>query len=197
MLLNIKRDPHGRIVKYKARLVARGDQQTEDLRFEELFAPTAGSASFRALCAVAAKKGHQIQQIDVSTAYLNADLLSDVYIRLPTQLGGDIWRLKKALYGLRKAAKQRNEKLSEALLLLGFQQSYADPCLFSLKNFFFRLFGDELVLKLFHADDAVVVGEEKAVSDAISHIADQFEIKQLGELHTFLGIQVQREGRGK
>jgi hypothetical protein len=113
--------------------------------------------------------------------------ISDV----PTELGGDIWRLKKALYGLRQAAKQWNEKLSETLLLLAFQQSYADPCLF------FRFFVDEIVLILFHVDDAVVVGKEKAVSAAISHIADQFEIKQLGELHTFLGIQVQREGRGK
>jgi hypothetical protein len=32
-----------------------------------------------------------MQQIDVSTAYLNSDLLSDVYIRLPTEQGGDIW----------------------------------------------------------------------------------------------------------
>jgi hypothetical protein len=83
--------------------------------------------------------------------------------------------------------------LSEASLLLGFQQSYADPCLF------FRLFGDELVLMLFYVnsivDDAVVVGEDNAVSDAITRIATQYEIKQLGELHTFLGIQVQREGR--
>jgi hypothetical protein len=97
MLVNIKRDPDGRIVKYKARLVARGDQQAEDLSFEELFAPTAAIASFRALCTVAAKHGHQIQQIDVSTAYLHADLLSDVCIKLPTELGGDISRLKKDL----------------------------------------------------------------------------------------------------
>jgi hypothetical protein len=75
MLLNIKRDAEGRLVKHKARLVARGDQQTKDLSFEELFAPTAASASFRALCAVAAMKSYQMQQIDVSTAYLNADLL--------------------------------------------------------------------------------------------------------------------------
>jgi hypothetical protein len=44
--------------QYKATLVARGDQQTEDLSFEELFATTTASASFRALCAVAAMKGH-------------------------------------------------------------------------------------------------------------------------------------------
>jgi hypothetical protein len=44
------------------------------------------------------------------------------------------------------------------------EQSYVEP------YFFFRLFGDELVLILFHVDDAVVVGEEKAVSDAISRL---------------------------
>jgi hypothetical protein len=140
---------------------------------------------------VAPKKGHQIQQIDVSTAYLNADLLSDVYIRLPTELGGDIWRLKKALYGLRQAAKQWNEKLSEVLLSLGFQQSSADPCLF------YRLYGKHCVLMLFHVDDAIVVGEDESVTEAVKDLASKFEIKQLGELHTFLGIQVERDGRDR
>jgi hypothetical protein len=130
MLLSIKRDAMGRIEKYKARLVARGDQQEEELSFEEMFAPTAVSASFRTICTVAAKNALHIRQLDVSTAYLNADLLSDVNIRLPPEIGGEIWQLKKALYGLRQAAKQWNEKLSEVPLLLGYKQSQADPCLF-------------------------------------------------------------------
>jgi hypothetical protein len=96
ILLNIKRDPDGRIVEYKARFVKRGDQQAEYFSFEDLFAPTAASASLRALYAVAAKKGQQIQQIDLSTAYQHPDLLSDVDIKLRSGLVGDFWQLKKA-----------------------------------------------------------------------------------------------------
>jgi hypothetical protein len=187
MLLNIKRDADGRVVKYKARLVARGDQQTEELSFEELFAPTAAGASFRTLCAVAAQRSLHMQQLDVSTAYLNADLLSDVFIRLPPELGGEIWRLKKALYGLRQAAKQWNEKLSEALLLLDYQQSLADPCLFT------KTIQGKSVYVLFHVDDAVVVGEKEDVNQAIADLGTHFDIKKLGEVSTFLGIQVTRE----
>jgi hypothetical protein len=97
MLLSIKRDAMGRVEKYKASLVARGDQQEEELSFEELFAPTAVSTSFRDICTDAAKHSLHIRQLDVSTAYLNADLLTDVHIRLPPEIGGGIWRLKKAL----------------------------------------------------------------------------------------------------
>jgi hypothetical protein len=93
-----------------------------------------------------------------------------------------IYGLRKALHGFRQAAKQWNEKLSVVLLDLGFQQSDADPCLF------FRVFGDEPVFMLFHVNDAVVVGEDKAVSEAITYVAAQFEIKQLVEVESFLGI---------
>jgi hypothetical protein len=190
MLLSIKRDAVGRIEKYQARLVARGDQQDEELIFEEMFAPTAVSASFHAICTVTAKHNLHIRQLGVSTAYLNADLLSDAYIRLPPEIGGEIWQLKKALYGLRQAAKQWNEKLSEVLLLLGHTQSQADPCLFYKGD---ARQGTHL---LFHVDDALVKGSDESVKEAIRTLAGHFDIRELGDARVFLGIQIEREGLG-
>ena len=50
----VKRDERGAIVKYKARLVARGFVQREGIDFEEVFAPVARMESVRLLLAMAA-----------------------------------------------------------------------------------------------------------------------------------------------
>ena len=52
----VKRDEHGAIVKYKARLVAHGFVQRESIDFEEVFAPVARMESIRLLLAMAAQR---------------------------------------------------------------------------------------------------------------------------------------------
>ena len=39
-IFKIKRDPNGDILKFKARLCARGDQHTRDIDYNAIFAPT-------------------------------------------------------------------------------------------------------------------------------------------------------------
>jgi hypothetical protein len=56
-VFKVKRDEHGAIVKYKARLVARGFVQREGIDFEEVFAPVARMESVRLLLALAASNG--------------------------------------------------------------------------------------------------------------------------------------------
>jgi hypothetical protein len=77
----IKRDGTGAIVKYKARLVARGDMQ--DLDYASVFAPTVRYTTLRALLALACHHDLEIEQMDVITAFLNADVISDVYMEQP------------------------------------------------------------------------------------------------------------------
>jgi hypothetical protein len=86
MVLTIKRDKWGNIEKYSARLVVRGFLQEKDIDYDEVFAPTAKSVSSRILISIAAQYRLDIQQIDVSTAFLNGVLDEDVYVKLPAAL---------------------------------------------------------------------------------------------------------------
>ena len=52
----VKRDELGAIVKYKARLVARGFVQRKGIDFKEVFTPVARMESVRLLLALAAAK---------------------------------------------------------------------------------------------------------------------------------------------
>ncbi len=75
-----KPDKHGRILKCKARIVVRGDQQTEcDLPTQ---ATTLAFTSLRVILAIVAKFDLETLQIDAVNAFVHADLDEIVYMRL-------------------------------------------------------------------------------------------------------------------
>ncbi|XP_073362959.1 uncharacterized protein [Aegilops tauschii subsp. strangulata] len=76
----LKKDPWGAIVKHKARLVAKGYVQWEGFDFQEVFAPVALMDSVRVLVALATHHGWQVHHMDVKSAFLNGDLLEEVYV---------------------------------------------------------------------------------------------------------------------
>jgi len=74
-------------------------------------------------------------QLDVVTAYLNANLKEEIYMRMPEgfrkydQFGKEMCiRLLKSLYGLKQAGFNWNKLLESVLLKFGFIQSLVDPC---------------------------------------------------------------------
>ncbi|EGD78272.1 hypothetical protein PTSG_12873 [Salpingoeca rosetta] len=67
-----KRDDQGKVIKYKARWVAKGYSQVHGVNYTDTFAPTATIAAIRTMLAMAVARGMDIQQMDVNTAFLNA-----------------------------------------------------------------------------------------------------------------------------
>jgi hypothetical protein len=57
----VKTDEKGQIVRYKVRIVARGDTQKEGIDYKEVFAPTANLESVRIICALAAKYNLELE----------------------------------------------------------------------------------------------------------------------------------------
>ena len=82
-MYKVKRDELGTIVKYKARLVARGFVQREGIDFEEVFAPVARMELVCLLLALAAAKDWRVHHLDVKLAFLNGELAETVFVRQP------------------------------------------------------------------------------------------------------------------
>lgn len=113
-LLTVKHTADGSIDKFKARLVAKGFQQRTD---GNVYAPVIYFTTVRLLMSlIVARNGH-VHQMDVRTAFLNASLddSEEVYMWPPKGIDigickGQVLRLRKAIYGLKKAPNIWNGK---------------------------------------------------------------------------------------
>ncbi len=130
-MFKVKRNEHGQVERYKARLVAQGFTQVKGADYDETFSPVARLESLRTLVAVSVKKGLQLYQVDITTAFLNGVLQEEVYM---SQLEGFVsegqehlvcYRLKHSLYGLKQSPRCWNSILDEFLAkTVGFRAIY-------------------------------------------------------------------------
>lgn len=97
-----------KVEKYKARVVAKGYMQEEGLAFGETYPPTVKQENIRLMMAMAASNGWHMEQMDVTTSFLYADLVEEIYLEIPegmfpesAGMEGKVLRLWKALYGLK------------------------------------------------------------------------------------------------
>ncbi|CAM8929329.1 unnamed protein product [Rhodiola kirilowii] len=153
--------------------------------------------SVRCLLAVAASKSWPIYQLDVNNAFLHGTLDEEVYMKLPPgfyqreKSQGQVCRLIKSLYGLKQASRQWFAKFSEAFLAFGFQRSMNDYSLFTLEK------GADFIFLLVYVDDVIITGTSHALIDDIkAYIHHKFQIKDLGTLKYFLGLEVARSLKG-
>ncbi|KAL8154556.1 hypothetical protein AgCh_000066 [Apium graveolens] len=79
----LKKDSEGNVVKYKARLVAKGYVQRKGIDYKEVFAPVAHLEMIRLFLALTAKEGWEVHHLDVKSAFLNGELLEEVYVMQP------------------------------------------------------------------------------------------------------------------
>ena len=161
----IKYQPDGSVDRYKARLVAKGYTQQAGLDFIEIFSPMAKLTSIRILLSLAASKGWHLAQLDINNAFLNGDLIEDIYMELPQgfKVQGEhiVCKLQKSLYGLRQASRQWFSKFSSAMLQLGFLQSKSDYPLFTKGK------DQSFVALLVYVDDIIIAGQSTAIITAV------------------------------
>ena len=97
-------------------------------------------------------------------------------------------KLDKALYGLKQAPRAWYSRLCKKLQSLSFVPSKADTSLFFYKK------GNYVIFMLVYVDDIIVASSSQEAVDALLRdLEKEFAIKDLGKLHYFLGIQVQRK----
>ena len=184
----IKTKADGSIEQYKARLVARGFQQSYGRDYEETFAPVAHMTTVRALIAVAAIRSWIISQLDVKNAFLHGDLHKEVYMQPPpgvTVPDGYVCCLRRALYGLKQAPRAWFERFALVVKAAGFTPSDHDPALFVHVSKHGR------TLLLLYVDDMLITGDDNEyITFVKARLSEQFMMSNLGPLSYFLGIEV-------
>jgi hypothetical protein len=185
-----KQDEHGVVTRNKARLVAKGYAQVAGLDFEETFAPVARLESIQILLTYAAHHSFRLFQMDVKSAFLNGPIKEEVYVEQPPGVEDDrypdhVYKLSKALHGLKQAPRAWYECLRDFLITNAFKVGKADPTLFTK-----TCDGDLFVCKIY-VDDIIFGYTNQNSYEEFSRVMTQkFEMSMTGELTYFLGFQV-------
>lgn len=178
-------------VQYKARLVARGFEQSDLMGLCDIYAPVAKLSTFRLFVCMAARLNLPINQMDVTGAFLYGNIDETVYLELPEGAycgNRKIVKLNKSLYGLKKSPKYWNDKFNSVMLKQGFVRSQNDSCLY------IKCKGDARTYLLLYVDDVLLFGNNKTqICDLKSILNSEFKMKNLGLVTNFLGINVKQD----
>lgn len=115
------------MVRNKAILVAQGYNQQKGIDFYETFAHVARLEAIRLLLSNAINHDIILYQVDVKSAFLNGFISEEVQAKQPLEFEDYVrpyfvFKLKKSLYGLKKAPRAQYERLRNFLLEKGFQK---------------------------------------------------------------------------
>ena len=146
----------GNVHTFKARLVAKGFKQTHGIDYDETFSPVAMLKSIRILIAIAAYYDYEIWQMDVKTAFLNGNLLEDVYMTQPERFDHPensvkVCKLQRSIYGLKQASRSWNLRFDEAIKEFDFIKNEDESCVYKRVN------GSAIVFLVLYVDDILLI----------------------------------------
>jgi transposase InsO family protein len=184
--------------RYKARLVAKGFTQVPGKDFGATFAPVAKLTYVRLLVSLAASHSWPLHQLDIKNAFLHGDLLETIYMDTPPgfraegEYAGKVCCLRKSLYGLKQSPRAWFSRFSEVILSMEFVRCHSDHTCFIRR----RLDGCCIIL-LVYVDDIILTGDDApGISQVKQDLGKVFDVKDLGSLRYFLGIEVARSRNG-
>jgi hypothetical protein len=176
---------------FKARLVAHGYKQQANVDYSSTFAQVATLKAFRILMWLAVIFGFKATQMDVKNAFLAGKLDKEIYMTAPPGYEEEFGTvlLLKSLYGLKQAPRIWYKTLVDKLHSLGFKELINDSCVFSHHSVrcYILVFVDDIIV--FTADEIFRSNVEKDLQAT-------FDLKLLGALRYFIGLQIDVDDDG-
>ena len=171
--------------KHKARLVAKGFSQTAGTDYNETYSPVFKPTTIRVVFSHVVYVAWPIHQIEVNNVFLNGDLHEDVYMQQPPSFQSSssnlVYKLSKAIYGLKQASRSWFEKLRSTFESIIFHPIKSDTSIFIKFNPSYTIF------ILIYVDDIVITGcSTSYIQDPKHTLGFFFALKDLGHLIIFL-----------
>jgi hypothetical protein len=192
-----KLDANGKIERFKARLVACGNEQQYGVNYEDTFAPVLDLATVRLVLALSVLWGYPARHGDVPAAYTRAALeaQSDIFMYPPQGMqltdeerlaGGEapVLKLQRSLYGLKQAGRLWNNLLHDELIRLGYSRCMTDLCLY------FKRSNKDIAVVGIYVDDLLVTATDGRLINDLFKNLKSLEVKDLGVVEKFLGMRV-------
>ncbi|GJR08472.1 retrovirus-related pol polyprotein from transposon TNT 1-94 [Tanacetum coccineum] len=178
-----KKNAKGKVEKYKARLLAKGDKLKHGIDYKEVIALVALLETIRMIIAIAAQYRWKIHQIDVKSAFLYGLLEEEVYVEqlegyVAKGQEGKVIRLKKALYGLKHVPHAWNTRIDKLYVAVE-----GDGDRVRVKDWLEKGFG--------------LNGNSSSMIDELKKwMTREFEITDIGLMSYYMGIEVKQTDEG-
>ncbi|GJZ00924.1 retrovirus-related pol polyprotein from transposon TNT 1-94 [Tanacetum coccineum] len=169
-IYKVKLDEYGDVLKNKARVVAKGF----------LFK----------------RKVLTMRNPSPRLPFLYGELKEEVYVSQPEGFvdpdrPNHIYRLKKALYGLKHAPRAWYDTLSKFLLAQGFSKGVVDPTLFIRKT------GKHTLHVQIYVDDIIFsLTDPRDCNRFSNEMSSKFQMSMMGQISFFLGLQISQNPKG-
>ena len=127
--------------------------------------------------------------MDLRTTFLNSTIEEEVYIDYSKGFQtfdheSHVCQLKRVLYGLKQAPHAWYTRIDSYFTKLGFTKSEVDVNLYHI-----MVEGKPLIIVLY-VDDLILTGDDQLIKSCKEDLAREFEMKDMGLMHYFLGMEV-------
>ncbi|KAJ1021015.1 hypothetical protein NDA13_005643 [Ustilago tritici] len=191
LVLQVKTDVNNVPYKFKARFCMRSFSQKEGIDSNKIFALVVPRDAIWTILTITAKFDWEVDSVDVTQAYLNANLHHDIYLKPPEGAevpAGKVYKLIKSLYGLKQSGQEWHKELNTHLRRLGFFPLLNVPCIY------LRGTGASQVIIAVYVDDMLIVSPQRdQVNQAKKAIIDKWKITDNGPAKEFLKIKITRD----
>ena len=144
--------------------------------------------------AIAAEFDFECWQLDYNTAFLNAKVEEEVYVKMAPEyeeFNNDgvpmVMRLLKSLYGLRQSPRCWYGTVDEHVVEIGFKSLKSDPCVYIYSE------GGAIYVLTLYVDDVLLLGKDRKVLERIKRkLMGRFSMTDMGDVSFVLGTEVTR-----
>lgn len=126
--------------------------------------------------------------MDVESAFLNGEIISEVYVNQPLGYNDDsdrVYKLLKSLYGLRESLRSWYECFNKFINELKFKRSNYDYCLYINNT------DEDPIYILLFVDDMLICSKNKRkICEVKSKLSKRFKMKDMGKVSNYIGIDI-------
>ena len=87
------------------------------------------------------------------------------------------------MYGLKQAPRASYGQIDSYMQKMGFVKSDADP------NLYYLRVGSEPLILVLYVVDLFLTGSSRLITNCKKNLAEEFDMKDLGLMHYFLGLE--------
>jgi hypothetical protein len=193
-IFTVKKDSIGRPCRAKSRIVVLGNKDPREWTKADCFAPVVSLPVVRMLTALAVQHKRTLKQGDCKLAFVQATLPPEELTVVKPPVGcphsgpGTYWRLKKSLYGLKRAPRHWYKLISSILTSpeIGLKQCRNDPCVY----YGTIIPGEPPLYLAIYVDDLVYFSPSDDVEKYFEQaLAQKITVDFMGDAEFFLGLK--------